>query len=68
MAEGTGELLFAHLEKTIQGGGGRRESESVAEEEEEGTAHGQTLVSQQELISERIWMDLSHQLCQPFCS
>lgn len=68
MSEGTGELLFTHLEKTIQGGGGRRESESVAEEEEERTAHGQTSVSQQELISERIWMDLSHQLCQPFCS
>ena len=67
MTEGTGELLFAHPEKTVQGGG-RRESESVTQEEEEGTAHGQTLVSQEELISEGIWMDLSHQLCQPFCS
>lgn len=40
----------------------------MAQEEEEGTAHGQTLVSRQELISHRIWMDLSHQLCRPFCS
>lgn len=68
VTEGTWELLFTHPEKTVEGSGSKRQSESMAQKKEEGTAHGQTLESQQELISERIWMVLSHQLCQPFCS
>ena len=52
----------------VQGGSGKRESECVAQEGEEETACGQTLLSQQELISQRLLMGLPQQVCQPFCS